>query len=437
MILSRLCGMSVSLRTMPDSEREQREAEIAAKWADARLHLSEHGRRIWLGAEAKPLGYGGIKFVAQATGAAINTVRNGLADLRKDPGELQDEDGPRRVRRPGGGRKKAEEKDPGLASALEDLLKCEGEAGDPMTPALQWTSRSLVTLSDELAGQGHDASPTKVRGLMRQAGWRLQSDNKSLEKRETHKDRDPQFRYINALASMFISAGLPVVSIDTKKKELVGNFANGGREWAPAGQAPAVFDHDFPSWAEGKALPYGVYDLAGNEGFVSVGTDHDTPAFAVASLESWWVTVGRLRYPGAARLLVTADSGGSNAARSRAYKKHLAAFAERHGLEEVTVLHYPSGTSKWNKVEHRLFSFISINWRGKPLTSYETVLELIGATTTRTGLTVTASHDTGSYPTGERISDKEMRQLEKTRITRHDWHPEWNYTIHGADKPED
>ena len=318
-----------------------------------------------------------------------------------------------------------------------DLLKSEGEAGDPMTPALQWTSRSLAALSEELAGQGHDASPTKVRGLMRQAGWRLQSNNKSLEKREADEDRDPQFRYINALASMFTGAGLPVVSIDAKKKELVGNFANGGREWAPAGRAPAVFDHDFPSWAEGKALPYGVYDLAGNEGFVSVGTDHDTPAFAVASLESWWVTLGRLRYPGAARLLVTADSGGSNAARSRAYKKHLAAFAERHCFEEVTVLHYPSGTSKWNKVEHRLFSFISINWRGKPLTSYETVLELIGATTTRTGLTVTAAHDTGSYPTGERISDKQMRHLEKTRISRHDWHPEWNYTIHGTDKPED
>jgi hypothetical protein len=424
--------MSVSLRTMPAPERERLEADIAARWADLSPRLDERSRRLWLGAEARHLGYGGIKFVAQATGAAIETVRGGQADLEKDPGD----GGAGRVRRPGGGRKKAEDKDPGLPAALEDLLEGEGEAGDPMTPRLRWTSKSLENLSDELSEQGHEASPAKVRGLMREAGWRLQSSNKSVEKRVPHEDRDPQFRYINSLTSMFAAAGLPVVSIDTKKKELAGNFANGGREWAPAGQAPRVFDHDFPSWAEGRAIPYGVYDPAGNEGFVSAGTDHDTPAFAVASLESWWVTLGRLRCPGAARLLVTADSGGSNAAKSRAYKKHLAAFAQRHGLEEVTVLHYPSGTSKWNKVEHRLFSFISINWRGKPLASYETVLELIGATTTRTGLTVTASHDTGSYPAGEKISDKETRQLEKTRITRHDWHPEWNYTIHGADKKD-
>jgi hypothetical protein len=416
---------------MPDSGRDRLEADIAAKWEDLSPRLDERSRRLWLGAEARQLGYGGIKFVAEATGAAIETVRGGKADLEQDPGE----GAPGRVRRPGGGRKKAENKDPGLPDALDALMD-EESAGDPMTPRLRWTSKSLDKLSGELAAQGHDASPTKVRGLLRQAGWRLQSNNKSVEKRTPHEDRDPQFRYINRLTGAFIRAGQPVVSIDTKKKELVGNFANGGREWAPAGQAPSVFDHDFPSWAEGKAIPYGVYDLAGNEGFVSVGTDHDTPAFAVASLESWWVTLGRARYPGASRLLVTADSGGSNAASSRAYKKHLADFVERHGFEEITVLHYPSGTSKWNKVEHRLFSFISINWRGKPLTSYQTVLELIGATTTRTGLTVTASHDTASYPTGEKITDKEMRQLENTRITRHDWHPEWNYTIHGADKPE-
>ena len=423
--------MSVILRTMPAPERERLEADIAAKWADLEPRLDERSRRLWLGAEARHLGYGGIKLVAGATGAAIETVRGGQADLAKAPGE----GGAGRVRRPGGGRKRAEDKDPGLPAALDALMD-EESAADPMTPRLRWTSKSLDKLSGELAAQGRDASPTKVRGLLRQEGWRLQSNNKSVEKGVPHEDRDPQFRYISRLAGAFIRAGQPVVSIDTKKKELVGNFASGGREWAPAGQAPSVLDHDFPSWAEGKAIPYGVYDLAGNEGFVSVGTDHDTPAFAVASLESWWTTLGRLRYPDATRLLVTADSGGSNAAKSRAYKKHLAAFAERHGLGEITVLHYPSGTSKWNKVEHRLFSFISINWRGKPLNSYETVLELIGATTTKTGLTVTASHDTGTYPTGEKITDKAMRQLEKTRITRHDWHPEWNYTIHGADKPE-
>ena len=421
--------MSVSLRTMPGLEREQREAEIAGKWADASPHLDERARRIWLGTEARQLGYGGIKFVAQATSAAIETVRSGAADLGKDP-----EEG--RVRRPGGGRKKAEDKDPELPAALDALLGDDDrEAGDPMTPRLRWTSKSLVKLSDELGDQGREASPTMVRRLMYQAGWRLQSSSKSLAKSPSHPDRNAQSGYISECAAGFVAAGQPVVSVDTKKKELVGNFASGGREWARAGQAPQVLDHDFPGWAEGKAIPYGVYDLGENEGFVSVGDDHDTPAFAVASLESWWVTLGRLRYPGAARLLVTADSGGSNAARSRAYKKHLAAFAERHHLD-VTVLHYPSGTSKWNKVEHRLFSFIAVNWRGKPLTSYETVLELIGATTTRTGLTVTASRDTGTYPTGEKISDKDTRQLEKTRITRHDWHPDWNYTIHAANKPE-
>ena len=421
--------MSVSLRTMPGLEREQREAEIAGKWADASPHLDERARRIWLGTEARQLGYGGIKFVAQATSAAIETVRSGAADLGKDP-----EEG--RVRRPGGGRKKAGDKDPELPAALDALLGDDDrEAGDPMTPRLRWTSKSLVKLSDELGDQGREASPTMVRRLMYQAGWRLQSSSKSLAKSPSHPDRNAQSGYISECAAGFVAAGQPVVSVDTKKKELVGNFASGGREWARAGQAPQVLDHDFPGWAEGKAIPYGVYDLGENEGFVSVGDDHDTPAFAVASLESWWVTLGRLRYPGAARLLVTADSGGSNAARSRAYKKHLAAFAERHHLD-VTVLHYPSGTSKWNKVEHRLFSFIAVNWRGKPLTSYETVLELIGATTTRTGLTVTASRDTGTYPTGEKISDKDTRQLEKTRITRHDWHPDWNYTIHAANKPE-
>jgi hypothetical protein len=332
--------MSVSLRTMPESEREQREAEIAGKWAKASPRLDERARRVWLGAEAEELGYGGIKFVAQATGAAIETVRSGIADLGKDP-EEQDEG---RVRRPGGGRKKAEDRDPGPPAALDALLDGDdSEAGDPMTPRLRWTSKSLVKLSGELNDQGHESSPTMVRRLMYQAGWRLQSNNKSMQKSPPHPDRDAQFGYISRNAAAFAAAGQPVISVDAKKKELVGNFANGGREWAPAGQAPQVPDHGFPGWAEGRAIPYGVYDLAENEGFVSVGGDHDTPAFAVAALESWWVTLGRLRYPDATRLLVTADSGGSSAARSRAYKKHLAAFAERHQLD-VAVLHYPSGT---------------------------------------------------------------------------------------------
>ena len=416
---------------MPEPEREQREAEIAGKWADASPHLDERARRVWLGTEARHLGHGGTRFVARATGAAIETVRSGIADLGKNPGEL----GEGRARRPGGGRKKAEDKDPGLPAALDALLDDDrSEAGDPMTPRLRWTSKSLVRLSGELGAQGREASPTMVRRLMYQQGRRLQSSSKSLAKSLPHPDRSAQFGYISEQVTEFAAAGQPVVSVDAKKKELAGNFANGGREWARTGEAPQVLDHDFPGWADGKAIPCGVYDLGENEGFVSVGDDHDTPAFAAAALESWRVTLGRLRYPGATRLLVTADSGGSSAARSRAYKKHLAAFAERHRLD-VTMLHYPSGTSKWNKVEHRLFSFISVNWRGKPLTSYETVLELIGATTTRTGLTVTASRDAGTYPLGEKISDKDMRQLEKTRITRHDWHGDWNYTIHAADRP--
>ena len=416
---------------MPEPEREQREAEIAGKWADASPHLDERARRVWLGTEARQLGHGGTRFVARATGAAIETVRSGIADLGKNPGEL----GEGRARRPGGGRKKAEDKDPGLPAALDALLDDDrSEAGDPMTPRLRWTSKSLVRLSGDLGAQGREASPAMVRRLMYQQGRRLQSSSKSLAKSLPHPDRSAQFGYISEQVTEFAAAGQPVVSVDAKKKELAGNFANGGREWARTGEAPQVLDHDFPGWADGKAIPCGVYDLGENEGFVSVGDDHDTPAFAAAALESWRVTLGRLRYPGATRLLVTADSGGSSAARSRAYKKHLAAFAERHRLD-VTMLHYPSGTSKWNKVEHRLFSFISVNWRGKPLASYETVLELIGATTTRTGLTVTASRDAGTYPLGEKISDKDMRQLEKTRITRHDWHGDWNYTIHAADRP--
>jgi hypothetical protein len=278
--------------------------------------------------------------VAQATGAAIETVRSGIADLGKDPGEQEEG----RVRRPGGGRKKAEDKDPGLPAALDALLDDdESEAGDPMTPRLRWTSKSLVKLSDELNGQGHQAPPAMVRRLMYQQGWRLQSNSKSMAKSLPHPDRNAQFGYISERAAELAAAGQPVVSVDAKKKELAGNFANGGRERARAGEAPRVLDHDFPGWAEGKAIPYGVYDLGENEGFVSVGDDHDTPALAAAALESWWVTLGRLRYPDATRLLVTADSGGSNAARSRACKKHLAAFAERHHLD-LTVLHYPSGT---------------------------------------------------------------------------------------------
>ncbi len=419
---------------MPAAERDQREADIAGMWADLSPHLDERSRRLLLAAQARRLGHGGIKFVADAAGADTETIRAGIAELAAGPGGEAVPAG--RVRRAGGGRKKATVTDPELPGVLDRLVDDDAAiAGNPMTPRLRWTSKSLAKLSEELTALGHKASPSVVRKLLLAGGWRLQSTNKSLGKGTRHPDRDGQFRYLSQLVAQFCEQGQPVISVDTKKKELVGKFAAGGQEYRRTGQPEQVYDHDFPSWAEGKAIPYGIYDLAANEGFVSVGDDHDTPAFAVAALEAWWTTAGKARYPDATKLLITADSGGSNGARSRAYKMHLAAFAAWHGLE-VTVLHYPSGTSKWNRVEHRLFSFISINWRGKPLTSYETIIELISATTTKKGLTVTAARDTGTYPTGEKVSDKDMRDLRETRITGHDWHPDWNYTIHPAEKPE-
>jgi hypothetical protein len=333
--------MGVSLRTMPTEEKDRLAADIAAKWTALRPWLDELGRRMWLAVEARRLGFGGIRFVADATGAGAETIRRGIIDLEEgSPGP--DREG--RVRRPGGGRKKAEEKDPDLWPALEAILEGDGEkAGDPMTPRLMWTSKSLAKITGELRARGHECSESLALHLMLGHGWRLQSNNKSIGKGGRHPDRDGQFRYINDLVAEFTQAGDPVISIDTKKKELVGNFAGKGREWARQGQPARVFDHDFPGMAEGKAIPYGIYDVGANEGFVSVGCDHDTPAFAVAALEAWWTALGKERYPEATRLLITADSGGSNSARSRAWKKHLATFAGRNRVE-ATVLHYPSGT---------------------------------------------------------------------------------------------
>ena len=292
-----------------------------------------------------------------------------------------------------------------------------------MSP-LRWTAKSTRSLAAELTRLGHPASADLVSRLLRYMGYSLQANAKVTEGAQ-HPDRNSQFEYINAHAAEHLAAGEPVISVDCKKKELVGDYANGGAEWEPEGNPTRVGVHDFPDPEMGKAIPYGVYDLAGNEGWVNVGDDHDTPAFAVASIARWWERMGRARYPNATRLMITADAGGSNAYRSRMFKAELATLAAVIGVV-ITVCHMPPGTSKWNKIEHRLFSFISMNWRGKPLTSYRAIVELIGATTTSTGLTIQADLDEGHYPLGQKISDRDFKNLP---VTGHDWHGDWNYSI--------
>ena len=389
---------------------------LAAKFETVFPHLDERQRRLLMGAEARALGHGGIRLVAAAAGVREATVSLGVDELEAGAEPLG------RARRPGGGRKRATEVDPGLVPALLALVEPE-ERGDPMSP-LRWTTKSTRTLADELTGQGHKVGADTVGDLLRAEGFSLQGNAKTLEGRR-HPDRDAQFRYINEQVKAHQGTADPVISVDTKKKELVGEFANAGREWRPKGQPVATRTHDFPGDSAGKAVPYGVYDLTGNTGWVSVGTDHDTAAFAVESIRRWWRTAGSTGYPAARRLLITADAGGSNGYRTRAWKAELAALAVETGLE-ITVCHFPPGTSKWNKVEHRLFSHITMNWRGRPLTSHEVIVQTIAATTTRTGLRVRAELDTGTYDTGIKISD---RQMEALPLTRHEWHGDWNYTL--------
>jgi transposase len=389
---------------------------LAAKFGTIFPHLDERQRRLLLGAEARALGRGGIRLVAQAAGVREATVSLGVGELEAGAEPLG------RVRRPGGGRKRAADTDPGLVAALLALVEPE-ELGDPESP-LRWTVKSTRTLAAELTGQGHKVSADTVGDLLREHGFSLQGNARTIEGKQ-HPDRDAQFRYINGQVTAFQAAGDPVISVDTKKKELVGEFASPGRQWRPQGSPARVRDHDFASDAAGRAIPYGIYDLAADAGWVSVGTDHDTAAFAVETVRRWWHARGRADYPAAERLLVTADAGGSNGYRTRAWKAGLAALALETGLA-ITVCHFPPGTSKWNKIEHRLFSHITMNWRGRPLTSHQVIVNSIAATTTATGLTVHAEPGPGSYPPGARVT---KAQAEALPLTRHHWHGEWNYTL--------
>jgi Rhodopirellula transposase DDE domain len=389
---------------------------LAGKFESIFPHLDERQRRLLMGAEARALGHGGIRLVGRAAGVREATVSLGVTELDSGAEPLG------RVRRPGGGRKRASEASPGLRPALLALVEPQ-ERGDPVSP-LRWTAKSTRALAAELAAQGHRVSADTVGDLLRGEGFSLQGNAKTIEGAQ-HPDRDAQFRYIGEQARGHQEAGDPVISVDTKKKELAGDFANGGREYRPQGSPVPVRTHDFMDLELGKAIPYGVYDVAANAGWVNVGTDHDTAAFAVESIRRWWAAMGRAAYPGARRLLVTADAGGSNGYRTRAWKAELAAFALETGLA-VTVCHFPPGTSKWNKIEHRLFSHITLNWRGRPLTSHEVIVNTIAATTTRTGLTVRAELDPGSYPDGVKVSDEQMAALP---LDRHGWHGDWNYTL--------
>jgi hypothetical protein len=393
--------------------------EIAARFSRIRPFLDEFQRRLWLGVEAAALGRSGVAVVARATGTDPKTVRRGRDELEAgvEPGG--------RVRGPGGGRPSLVDLDAGLLPALEALVDPETR-GDPMSP-LRWTTKSTANLAGQLTGAGHRVTARTVAGLLKAAGYSLQGNAKTVEGKQ-HPDRDAQFRYINAEVVAFQAGGDPVISVDCKKKELVGNFKNGGAEWSPTGRPEQVNVHDFADKELGKAVPYGVYDLTANTGWVNVGVDADTGAFAVASIRGWWRELGRAAYPNARRLLITADSGGSNGSRLRLWKTELAVLAAETGLD-ISVLHLPPGTSKWNRIEHRLFSAITLNWRGRPLTSHEVVIETISATTTKTGLTVTARLDTTAYPKGIKISDKEMKAFEARRLRRHEFHGDWNYTI--------
>jgi Rhodopirellula transposase DDE domain len=396
------------------------EARIRRKFRLVAVELDERRRRQWAAAEARDAGWGGISLVARATCLSRPTIMAGLKEL-----ELSAKSrlvAAARVRSPGGGRRKLTQSDPGLLEALERLID-PATRGDPMSP-LRWTCKSTAKLAEELTRQNHPVTDRTVAMLLKQSGYSLQANRKSREG-SSHPDRNAQFEYINRQVRAFQKRQQPVVSVDTKKKELVGEFKNPGEEWQPQGQPQRVNVHDFPDKKLGKAIPYGVYDLAGNEGWVSVGIDHDTAEFACASILRWWNEMGSARFPRATELLITADGGGSNSSRNRLWKKTLQCLADELGMT-LKICHFPPGTSKWNKIEHRLFCFITKNWRGRPLTTYEVIVNLIASTTTKTGLIVRAALDPRQYETGITVSDEELEQL---RLTRAKFHGEWNYSI--------
>jgi hypothetical protein len=396
------------------------ENAIAARFKFLSPALDERMRRLVLGAEAMTIGRGGIIAAARATGVDRQTIAAGVEELEA---ALEGKDvATKRIRRSGGGRTKKVDKNPKLWTDLERLIE-PITRGDPESP-LRWTSKSTRRLAEELKNMGHDVSYRIVAELLVEHGYSLQANQKTTEG-DSHPDRNEQFEHINAKAEEFLKAGEPVISVDTKKKELVGPFKNAGRELRPKGQPEEVMVHDFPLQDLGRVSPYGVYDLAKNEGWVSVGTDHDTASFAVASIRRWWYSMGQPNYPNAGRLLITADGGGSNGSRVRLWKLELQELADELALP-IYVCHLPPGTSKWNKIEHRLFSHISQNWRGKPLVSHETIVQLIRSTTTKKGLRVRSSLDVGQYPVGRKVTDEEFAQI---NLHREEFHGDWNYVV--------
>jgi hypothetical protein len=393
-------------------------ARIRKKYKLLKAELNERTRRLWCASEAEAIGFGGITRVAEATGMSKPAILRGVRQLR---GEAELPAG--RVRQRGGGDKPLKDKDPTLLPDLDALVE-PATRGDPMSP-LRWTCKSTANLSDELKKQGHKTSPRTVAKLLKDQGYSLQANRKTKEGKKSHPDRNAQFEHINETAKRFARRGQPVISVDTKKKELVGDYKMAGREWHPAGEPETVQMHDFPDPRVGKAIPYGVYDINHNEGWVNVGIDHDTPDFAVAAIRAWWKRLGSRRYPNATDLMINADSGGSNSARSRGWKMALQKLADETGIR-VTVCHFPPGTSKWNKIEHRMFCHISQNWRGRPLLTHDIVVSLIANTATRAGLTIKAKLDTRSYPTGIKVSKDDFETL---NLTLDRFHGDWNYVI--------
>jgi hypothetical protein len=397
------------------------ESRIAEKYEALRDVMDERMRRLWAATEARALGYGGISTVSRAVGLTRPTITAGMKELG-DARQLVSMAPKNRVRRAGAGRPRLTDIDAGLLPALEDLVE-PATRGDPMSP-LRWTCKSVRTLAGELSRQGHGVSHQTVSEVLQHMGYSLQVNRKTREG-AAHADRNAQFEHIAQRAREFQQRGQPVISVDTKKKELVGDFKNAGREWHPEGEPPAVRVHDFQDKELGKAIPYGVYDLSANAGWVSVGTDHDTPEFAVESIYCWWRQMGRTTYPEASELLITADGGGSNGSRVRLWKVALQRLADATGLK-IGVCHFPPGTSKWNKIEHRMFCHITRNWRGRPLENHEVIVNLIASTTTTKGLRVRAALDTEEYPTGIKVADAEMAAI---HLTADEFHGNWNYTI--------